>query len=75
MMKKAQNKIASLLVPAALMAATPTLVQAQDLEAGDWLVRGRIITVAPNDDSSSVTLNGGFLTDGVDLNAIEWAAH
>jgi len=27
-------------------------------EAGDWLVRGRIINVNPNDDSGTLTLNG-----------------
>ena len=28
-------------------------------EAGDWLVRGRIIAVMPDDSSNTVTLNGG----------------
>ncbi len=28
------------------------------LNAGDWLVRGRLISIMPNDDSSDVTSNG-----------------
>lgn len=40
---------ASLFIPAQVFA----------YEAGDWLVRGRIIDVAPNDSSGSLTVNGG----------------
>jgi outer membrane protein len=40
-------------------------------EAGDWLVRGRIITVSPNDDSGNLYANGGTLNlgEGVKVNA------
>lgn len=33
-------------------------------QAGDWLVRGRIVHVAPNDDSSGVDLNGATAVSG-----------
>jgi outer membrane protein len=40
-------------------------------EACDWLVRGRIITVSPNDDSGNLYANGGTLNlgEGVKVNA------
>ncbi|SFK04845.1 OmpW/AlkL family protein [Methylophaga sulfidovorans] len=39
-------------------------------EAGDWLVRGRIINVNPNDDSGTLTLNGVDQgTKGVSVNS------
>ena len=44
--------IATLLVPALL--PLPALAY----DAGDWLVRGRVINVNPNDSSGSLTLNG-----------------
>jgi len=33
------------------------------LEAGDWLVRGRIINISPDDSSSNVTSNGTSVAD------------
>jgi outer membrane protein len=41
---------------AGVLAATS--LPAQAYEAGDWVVRGRIINVNPNDDSGAVSLNG-----------------
>ena len=41
--------ISSLLAGSALMAASPAMA-----EAGDWIVRGRAILVAPNEDSDAV---------------------
>ena len=38
-------------------------------EAGDWVVRGRIINVNPNDDSSDVLVNSGAVAgSGVSVN-------
>ncbi len=45
----------------ALLAATgfsAIATPAMAYEAGDWLVRGRIINVNPNDDSGLISLNG-----------------
>lgn len=47
---------------AAVLAATS--LPAQAYEAGDWVVRGRIINVNPNDDSSNVIVNGTIDTGG-----------
>ncbi len=43
-----------------LLAATGLFIPAQAMayDAGDWLVRGRIINVAPNDHSGSLSING-----------------
>ncbi|HEC75604.1 MAG TPA: OmpW family protein, partial [Methylophaga aminisulfidivorans] len=39
-------------------------------EAGDWLIRGRIINVNPNDDSGTLTVNGVDQgTKGVSVNS------
>lgn len=39
-------------------------------EAGDWLIRGRIINVNPNDDSGSLSINGaGTGLKGVSVNS------
>ena len=37
-------------------------------EAGDWLVRGRIINVGPNDDSGDLYTGAGNLGEGVSVN-------
>jgi outer membrane protein len=37
-------------------------------EAGDWLVRGRIINVTPNDDSGDLYTGAGNLGEGVSVN-------
>ena len=37
-------------------------------EAGDWLVRGRIIDVNPNDDSGDLYTGAGNLGEGVSVN-------
>ena len=48
------------LLPAAIaLAMGITAMPAAAYEAGDWVVRGRIINVNPNDDSSAVTLTPG----------------
>lgn len=48
----------SLCIAAGLgMSSIPVLVYAHD--AGDWLVRGRIININPNDDNNGVTTDGG----------------
>jgi outer membrane protein len=39
------------------IALTPTPLTAH--EAGDWLIRGRIIAITPDDSSNTVTLSGG----------------
>ena len=47
------------------MCASPALAY----EAGDWLVRGRIINVGPNDDSSPVAVGGADVAgSGVSVN-------
>ncbi len=40
------------------MSSLPVLAH----DAGDWLVRGRIININPNDENNGVTKNGGALT-------------
>jgi outer membrane protein len=42
--------------------------QAQAYEAGDWLVRGRLITIAPNHDSGQLYINGAGSGPGVSVN-------
>lgn len=37
-------------------------------EAGDWLVRGRIINVNPNDSSDQLYINGVASGEGVSVN-------
>lgn len=46
---------------AAAVAAATVSIQASAYEAGDIIVRAGVTTVAPNDDSSRVTLNGTSL--------------
>jgi outer membrane protein len=46
---------ASMMMLTGLGAATPAMAY----EAGDWLVRGRVINVNPNDDSGQLYLNTG----------------
>jgi outer membrane protein len=50
------TKLAIALLAATGLSAIATSTMAY--EAGDWLVRGRIINVKPNDDSGPLTLNG-----------------
>ncbi|MDO7596825.1 MAG: OmpW family protein [Pseudomonadota bacterium] len=50
------TKLAIALLAATGLSAIATPAMAY--EAGDWLVRGRIINVNPNDDSGTLTLNG-----------------
>ncbi len=47
--------ISSILLAAGLAGPVTTVMA---YEAGDWLIRGRIINVNPNDSSSSLTVNG-----------------
>ena len=47
-----------------LGAAAPAMAY----EAGDWLVRGRVINVNPNDDSGQLYLNGVGRGKGVEVN-------
>ncbi|MDF1588226.1 MAG: OmpW family protein [Gammaproteobacteria bacterium] len=52
----------------ALLAATglsAIAAPAMAYEAGDWLVRGRIAYINPNDDSGSLFVNGGDTGPGV----------
>jgi outer membrane protein len=58
------TKLAVALLAAMGISAVATPVMAY--EAGDWLVRGRIINVNPNEDSSVVSINGvGVAGSGV----------
>lgn len=50
------------------LALTSPFQSALAYEAGDWLVRGRIITVAPNDDSGDLYTGAGNLGEGVSVN-------
>lgn len=50
------TKLAVALLAAIGISAVATPVMAY--EAGDWLIRGRIINVSPNDDSSSLSIGG-----------------
>ena len=47
--------ISSILLAAGLAGPVTTVMA---YEAGDWLIRGRIINVNPNDSSGSLTVNG-----------------
>ena len=47
--------ISSILLAAGLASPISTVMA---YEAGDWLIRGRIINVNPNDSSGSLTVNG-----------------
>ena len=47
------------LLAAGMLAGAAAPVAA--VEQGDWMVRGRIIAVAPNDDSSVVNVGGAPL--------------
>jgi outer membrane protein len=56
----------------ALLAATgfsAIATPAMAYEAGDWLVRGRIINVNPNDDSGSLNTSVGNLGEGVTVDS------
>ncbi len=58
--------LASLLALSAAAVTAPAMAY----EAGDILVRGRIVNIAPNDDSGSLTVNGADSgTDGVTVNS------
>jgi len=50
------TKLAVALLAATGISAVATPVMAY--EAGDWLIRGRIINVSPNDDSGTLSING-----------------
>lgn len=47
--------ISSILLAAGLASPISTVMA---YEAGDWLIRGRVINVNPNDSSGSLTING-----------------
>lgn len=55
-MSKTFIKLALPMLVASAFSAVSLPVAA--LDAGDWLVRGRIINIAPDDDSENVTSNG-----------------
>ncbi len=57
-MNKQLLSISSLSVASLLLLASPVI---QAYEKGDWLVRGRIINVSPDETSSRVSLNGAPL--------------
>lgn len=57
------TKLALALLTATGLSAIATPVLAY--EAGDWLVRGRVINVNPNDDSGSLDTSVGNLGEGV----------
>ena len=47
--------ISSILLAAGLASPVSTVMA---YEAGDWLIRGRVINVNPNDSSGTLSLNG-----------------
>ena len=52
------------------LAAFATVAPAFAYEAGDIIVRGRIISVSPQDDSNSVSINGGSVAgSGASVNS------
>lgn len=56
----------------AILVAAGLIIPAQAMayEAGDWLVRGRIIDIAPNDSSGSLSINGADTgQEGVRVNS------
>ena len=55
---KLKKNIASLLTA---LAVTATVTPVMAYEAGDIIVRGRIISVNPQDDSNNVSINGGSI--------------
>lgn len=52
---KTKSLISSLLLASGLLGPVTTVAA---YEAGDWLVRGRIININPNDSSGSLFING-----------------
>lgn len=62
------TKLAIALLTATAISAIATPVMAY--EAGDWLVRGRIINVSPNDDSGTLfTTGAGDVGEGVTVDS------
>lgn len=61
------TKLAIALLAATGISAIATPVMAY--EAGDWLVRGRLINVNPNDDSGSLFVNGADNGPGVKVDS------
>jgi len=61
------TKLALALLAATGISAIATPVMAY--EAGDWLVRGRIINVNPNDDSGALFTSVGNLGEGVKVDS------
>jgi len=57
------TKLAVALLAATGISAVATPVMAY--EAGDWLIRGRIINVSSNDDSGDLYINGAASGEGV----------
>jgi len=57
------TKLAVALLAATGISAVATPVMAY--EAGDWLIRGRIINVSPNDDSGTLSTGVGNIGEGV----------
>jgi len=60
------TKLAVALLAATGLSTIATPVMAY--EAGDWLIRGRIINVNPNDGSGELHINGAASGDGVKVN-------
>ena len=51
------------------MGLSAVAAPAMAYEAGDWLVRGRIAHIAPQDDSGRLYLNGASLGEGVEVDS------
>lgn len=64
-MKKTNIAIALLSAIGLSAVATPAMAY----EAGDWLVRGRVINVNPNDSSGPLYVNGSKLAKGVTVDS------
>jgi len=61
------TKLAIALLAATGISAIATPVMAY--EAGDWLVRGRILHISPNDDSGRLYVNDAALAKGVEVDS------
>jgi outer membrane protein len=65
-MKRTIKTISAIAIAAASTFSLPVMAY----EAGDWLVRGRVINVNPNDDSGTLWTQGaGNIGKGVEVNA------
>jgi len=61
------TKLAMALLAATGISAIATPAMAY--EAGDWLVRGRVINISPNDDSGALNSSAGNLGEGVTVDS------